>query len=179
LDLGCGKDKLPGAVGMDMNLASHADVIHDLDERPWPFEDNRFEHVRAQDVLEHVADFMGVMEEIHCVCRAGASVLVRMPFMSSVNFTTDPTHRRAGTSSTFDYFDPESTLGQYSYSKAHFKLREFHYGRFYHGSHVSHMRRWDKRLVPWLEKHSVIYEHYFAYWYPMHDITYQLEVIKP
>ena len=31
LDLGCGRDKLPGAVGMDQNPRSDADIIHDLD----------------------------------------------------------------------------------------------------------------------------------------------------
>ena len=30
LDVGCGQNKFPGAVGIDSNSRSHADVIHDL-----------------------------------------------------------------------------------------------------------------------------------------------------
>lgn len=178
LDIGCGRDKLPGALGLDMNPASHADVIHDLDRLPWPIESDAFDYVRAQDVLEHVADFLGVMAEIHRVCRDGARVVVRMPFMSSLNFATDPTHRRAGTSATFDYFDPDKALGAYAYSAARFRLEEFHYGRFHHGTVGKVLKFLDQFVVPWAEKNSVIYEHYFPYLYPMHDITYVLRAVK-
>src|SRR5437762_5157982 len=67
LDLGCGRDKLPGAIGIDANPRSDADVIHDLDRFPWPFDDDTFGYVRALDVLEHVADFDGCMKELHRV----------------------------------------------------------------------------------------------------------------
>lgn len=180
LDLGCGPSKLPGAIGMDMNAASAADVIHDLDDHPWPFADDTFRHIRAENVLEHVRDFVGAMEEIHRVAKAGATVAIRMPFMSSVNFATDPTHRRAGTARTFDYFDPTGTkiLAEYNYSKARFVLREFHYRRGYVGSVGDVMKLLDKVMVPAIERWSNTYEHYFAYWYPMHDIDYVLEVVK-
>ena len=178
LDLGCGPDKLPGAIGMDMNPASKADVIHDLDVRPWPFEDSTFDHIRAENVLEHVVDFIGAMEEIHRVARPDATVQIRMPFMSSVNFATDPTHRRAGTARTFEYFDPSTGLGKYAYSKARFDLQQFRYLRGYVGDTGSVMRILDKAIVPFLEKHANSYEHYFAYLYPMHDIEYVLRVRK-
>jgi SAM-dependent methyltransferase len=178
LDVGCGRDKLPGATGMDQNPRSHADVIHNLDHRPWPLADSSFDHVRAQDILEHVDDFFGVMEEIHRVCRDGATVLVRMPFMSSLNFATDPTHRRSGTSGTFDYFDSQKPLGQYAYTDAQFELVDFRYGRFYHGIPGFFMKIVDKLFVPFCERYHVVYEHYYAYVYPMHDITYRLKVKK-
>jgi ubiquinone/menaquinone biosynthesis C-methylase UbiE len=178
LDIGCGRDKLPGAIGIDANPRSDADVIHDLDQRPWPFPDSSFERVRAQDVLEHVADFFGVMEEIFRVSRHDALIEVRMPFMSSLNFATDPTHRRAGTAGTFDYFNPEKALGRYRYSPARFDLVKFSYGRFYHGRIGWIFRQLDRLVLPLLHRHSVVYEHYFAYVYPVHDITYTLRVIK-
>jgi Methyltransferase domain len=178
LDIGCGRDKLPGAIGIDANPRSDADLVHNLDVRPWPLADSSFDHVRAQDILEHVEEFFGVMEEVFRICRDGATVEVRMPFMSSLNFATDPTHRRAGTSGTFDYFDPEKPLGRYSYSLARFDLIDFHYGRFYHGLPGVLMRVADKLIVPVCERNNVVYEHYFAYIYPMHDITYRLKVSK-
>lgn len=179
LDVGCGRDKLPGAVGIDANPRSDADIIHDIDVRPWPIADNSFTRVRAQDVLEHVEDFFGVMAEIHRVCVDGAIVDVRMPFMSSLNFATDPTHRRAGTSGTFDYFDPKRPMGQYRYTDTEFELVQFRYGRFYHGNFGRLFRLWDWLLVPYFQRNAHIYEHYFAYIYPMHDISYRLRVKKP
>lgn len=178
LDVGCGRDKLDGAIGIDVNPRSHADIVHDLDSFPWPLASDRFTRVRAQDILEHVADFFGVMEEIHRVCQDGATVEVRMPFMSSLNFATDPTHRRSGTSGTFDYFNPDRALGRYHYTPARFDLVRFKYGRFYHGFFGFLFRVLDKAMIPLIEHQSVTYEHYFAYIYPVHDITYTLRVVK-
>lgn len=178
LDVGCGRDKLPGSVGLDSNPRSHADIIHDLDRRPWPLEDDSFDRVRAQDVLEHVNDFFGVMEEIYRVCRHGAIVSVRMPFMSSLHFATDPTHRRAGASGTFDYFDPKKPLGRYAYSDARFERVEFHYGRNHPGLPGKFFQLIDPLVVPLCERFPSSYEHYFAYIYPMHEINYVLRALK-
>jgi ubiquinone/menaquinone biosynthesis C-methylase UbiE len=178
LDVGCGRDKLPDAIGIDSNPRSHADIIHDLDVRPWPIPDSSIDYVRAQDVLEHVSDFFGVMAEIFRVCRDGATVDVRMPFMSSLNFATDPTHRRAGTSGTFDYFDPRTAMGRYAYTESRFELIEFRYGRFYHGLLGKLFKFFDRFWVPYFQRNRVMYEHYFAYVYPMHDISYRLRVVK-
>ena len=38
LDLGCGKRKQKDAIGVDMSEDSDADVIHDLNKFPYPFE---------------------------------------------------------------------------------------------------------------------------------------------
>ena len=45
LDIGCGTNKVPGAVGMDKNPRTDADVIHDLDDLPYPFADDEFDEV--------------------------------------------------------------------------------------------------------------------------------------
>ncbi|MET0384576.1 MAG: methyltransferase domain-containing protein [Polyangiales bacterium] len=178
LDIGCGREKLPGALGLDKNPRSDADIIHDLDQRPWPLDADSFDYVRAQDVLEHVDDFFGVMEEIYRVCRDGALVEVRMPFMSSLHFATDPTHRRAGTSASFDYFDPRLPLGRYQYSTAHFEKVKFVYGRFHPGVIGKVFQVLDTVVVPLCQRFPRGYEHFFAYVYPMHDVTYTLRAVK-
>ena len=42
LDVGCGIRKQPGAIGIDRNPASRADVLADLDHSPYPFADSSF-----------------------------------------------------------------------------------------------------------------------------------------
>ena len=54
LDIGCGTNKVPGAIGMDVNPRTAADVIHDLDVLPYPFADDEFDHVEAAHCLEHL-----------------------------------------------------------------------------------------------------------------------------
>lgn len=180
LDVGCGTDKLPNAVGIDMNPRSHADIIHDLDARPWPIEDDSFDEARAMDVLEHVVDFVGCVEEIHRVCRDGAIVHVRMPFVSSVDFFTDPTHKRAGAARTFDYFDPTTPLGRYKYSACELDTLSVRYLRGTPFSAVGAVFGvLDQVLVPLANHFKSDYERHFAFWYPMVAVEYRLRVKKP
>ena len=39
LDLGCGNKKRDGTIGVDFNSRTKADIIHDLNIFPYPFED--------------------------------------------------------------------------------------------------------------------------------------------
>src|SRR2546427_429913 len=71
LDVGCGVNKRPGAVGLDRNPASRADVLADLDRHPYPFRDSSFDALYAVHVIEHVTDVIRSMEEFHRLVRAG------------------------------------------------------------------------------------------------------------
>ena len=75
LDAGCGIDKLAGAIGIDRNPASRADVLCDLDHLPYPFLDSSFDRLRAVHVIEHVANVIRSIEEFYRLVRAeGAEV---------------------------------------------------------------------------------------------------------
>src|ERR1044072_2072267 len=65
LDIGCGANKVAGAIGMDVNPRTAADVIHALDELPYPFADDEFDEVIGRHVIEHVHDPIAVMSELH------------------------------------------------------------------------------------------------------------------
>ena len=67
LDVGCGTNKTEGAVGLDNNPRTGADVIHDLGEIPYPFPDNEFDLVVSNHVVEHVPDGMSFLGELHRV----------------------------------------------------------------------------------------------------------------
>lgn len=93
LDIGCGANKVPGAVGMDINPRTAADVIHDLDDLPYPFPDNQFDEVIGRHVIEHVRDPMAVMCELHRITRNGGVVKLVAPHWTNPDFATDLTHR--------------------------------------------------------------------------------------
>ena len=95
------------AVNVDRRSGLGADVVCDLNQRPWPFPDNRFRMVLAFHVLEHLDDIVATMEEIHRVCRPGAIVRIRTPHFSSPNAFTDPTHCHFFGYFTFHFFTGE------------------------------------------------------------------------
>ena len=59
-----------------MNPSTGADVICHLDKGGLPFRDNSFDQVRAQHVIEHVADIMATMEEFHRVTKPGGTIFI-------------------------------------------------------------------------------------------------------
>ena len=72
LDVGCGRNKYPGAVGIDRLPGTAADVRCDVDHFPYPFLDHSFDELRAIHVIEHVADVVATIEEFCRVVRPGA-----------------------------------------------------------------------------------------------------------
>ncbi|PIE29839.1 SAM-dependent methyltransferase, partial [candidate division KSB3 bacterium] len=93
LDIGCGRKKVSGAVGVDLNPRTDADVIHDLNVFPYPFQDGEFDEVYCDSILEHLENFFQVMEELHRVTVAGGIIRVKVPHYTSFDAYTDPTHR--------------------------------------------------------------------------------------
>ncbi len=69
LDVGCGWNKTPGAIGIDSNARAHADVIHDLGVLPYPFANDEFDEVVCRHVAEHVPDVMAFMTELFRITR--------------------------------------------------------------------------------------------------------------
>jgi 2-polyprenyl-3-methyl-5-hydroxy-6-metoxy-1,4-benzoquinol methylase len=104
LDIGCGKHKTPGAVGLDNNPRTGADVIHSLDEVPYPFADNEFDMVIGNQVIEHVEDVLAVMAELYRITRPGGIIRLDTPHYSDIASYTDPTHKHHLTTESFAYF---------------------------------------------------------------------------
>ncbi len=104
LDIGCGIHKTPGAIGLDNNPHTAADVIHDLNVVPYPFPDDEFDLIVGNQVIEHVDDLMRVMAEVYRIARPGAIIRFDTPHYSDIASYTDPTHRRHLTTESFAYF---------------------------------------------------------------------------
>lgn len=119
LNLGCGLKHVSEAVNLDYTAETNPDVIHDLNELPWPFPDNHFREVLAYDVLEHLVDFIPALEEIHRICRDKAMVRITVPHFSGPEAHTDPTHRRFFGYLSFDYVTGDHEI-QF-YTRARFK----------------------------------------------------------
>jgi len=117
LNLGSGEFLKEGFVNVDYYSVSNPDVVHDLSKFPYPFEDNYFELVEADHVLEHLREPFEVMRELHRICAPGATIHIRVPHFS--RGFTHADHKR-GFDVTFPfYFDPVFRPG---YQKIPLKL---------------------------------------------------------
>lgn len=110
LDVGCGWNKTPGAIGIDANPRTHADVIHDLGSIPYPFPDNDFDDIVCRHVAEHVPDVMSFIAELHRITRPGGRITITTPHYSNPDWATDPTHRNHFNSYSFNCFIDERQL---------------------------------------------------------------------
>jgi len=168
LNLGCGRKLMAAAVNLDISPAVGADVVHDLEQRPWPLPDNRFAEVFAYDVIEHCADFIAVMEEIHRICREGAVVRITVPHFSCANAYIDPTHRQRLSYQSFDYVTGESEFSFYSARRFRYRARQLIF-----------TRGLLNRLVARLAKRSPAhYEQRWAWLFPAWFVYVELEVVK-
>src|SRR5213594_760971 len=120
LDVGCGQNKFAGAVGIDSNPRSHADVIHDLGVFPYPFENDQFDEIICRHVIEHVPDVMGFVNELHRIAKPGGRLKIVTPHYSNPDWPTDPTHRNHFNSYSFNCFIDDRQLFPF-YTDVRFK----------------------------------------------------------
>jgi len=124
LDIGCGKNKVPGAEGLDLVKLDTVDIVHDLNKFPYPIEDSTYDEIYCNHVLEHVNDLVAVMKEIYRIGKNHATVYIRGPHCScSKTVWLDPTHKRGLSIGMFGgYF---SRGGNWSYySNVNFQVRK-------------------------------------------------------
>jgi len=123
LDIGCGVNKVAGSIGMDINPDTAADVVHDLDDLPYPFGDDQFDEVVGRHVIEHVRDPMAVMTELHRITRSGGIVRLVAPHWTNPDFATDLTHRNHLNSYSFRNLTEERAVFPF-YTKVRFRQME-------------------------------------------------------
>ncbi|KAA3662910.1 MAG: hypothetical protein DWQ10_01380 [Calditrichaeota bacterium] len=134
LNLGCGTDIRDGYVNLDCAKIEGVDVIHSLENFPYPFEDNLFEEIIAINILEHIDDTIKTMEEIWRISQNNAKVIIRVPYWNSIDGITDPTHKKLFNQHSFEFFDPtkERCKKRPYYTVARFKIsNEYYYIKFF------------------------------------------------
>jgi hypothetical protein len=124
LDIGCGKKKQEqGAIGLDRQPGSAADILCELTHFPWPVRDCCAEKVYLSHFLEHQPDILRVMAEVHRIAKAGAEVVVVTPHYTSPDSYTDPTHLFHLGYHSFDYFERDS-FQDFTYHSGGFRIIE-------------------------------------------------------
>jgi len=97
--------KAPGQINADLYPGPNIDMVFDL-TRPWPLKDNSMGHVRANHVLEHLADPMTFFKEAWRVLVPNGYLLVTVPYGPSSGGFCDVTHLRYWIPGTFCFLQP-------------------------------------------------------------------------
>ena len=118
--MGCGNKKIPDFLGVDRFKTAAADLTHDLNIIPYPFADNCADEIIVDNVLEHLDDVIGVMEELYRICQNGAIVKISLPYYKSSGAFADPTHKHFFTENSFQYFT--EAYEYHFYTRAKFKI---------------------------------------------------------
>ncbi len=92
LDVGCGPNCQTGAIGIDRFQYPGVAHVHDVNQAPWPLQDNVFEFIKCQHAIEHFRELHTVAREMHRVCKTGAVIEFTTPHYSSYASWGDPTH---------------------------------------------------------------------------------------
>lgn len=173
LDLGCGKRKRKGAIGVDISEYTDADIIHDLNVFPYPFADNEFDYIYADNIIEHLDNVVKVLEELHRISKNGATIKIIVPFFRSHYAFIDPTHKHFFTVRSFDYFDPEKDFNYlYKYSQRCFRVNKVLFDE-----NIRH-RLFGKMITYFANKKPIFYETRISIIFPLNTLTYYLETLK-
>jgi len=111
LNLGCGDYKKEGFTNIDIREDAAPDICHDLEQLPYPFEDNYFDLIEADHILEHLSDPFQVMAELRRILKPMGTLIVKVPHFSRA--MSHPQHKR-GFDVTFPGYFNESFSGGYT-----------------------------------------------------------------
>jgi SAM-dependent methyltransferase len=85
---------------LDFNSDHNPDVVWDLEEIPFPFEDNSFDEIHLYDVLEHTGAqgdwrfFFKQFEDFHRLLKPNGLLCATVPMWNAYWALGEPSHRR-------------------------------------------------------------------------------------
>ena len=171
LDIGCGRKKYPGSIGIDMSPAGQADVLCDW-EKTLPFADGVFDQVRLIHIIEEVGDIFKVLAEVHRVSRPGARVVIVTPHYTDHASYCSPAHRWHLSSFSLWFFSDQPHEYDY-YAPANFRERRVR---------VELLRVWRalgfQFLVNRFRQFRKFWEYYLSFVIRGKTVEWELEVVK-
>lgn len=112
LNLGAGEDIQDDAHNVDVVDLQGINEVVDLNEYPWPWDDNSWRVVVAKHVLEHLTEPMEAMAEITRILEPGGELELWYP-IGHTRFE-DPTHRNF-----WNYNTAETLSGEREHAHEH------------------------------------------------------------
>lgn len=104
VELGCGKTKSEGYIGIDRFPLPGVDIVADLNDKI-PIEDNSVDVLFACHSLEHFKDIKHIMQEIYRICKPNAIIHILAPYYNTTTNLANYYHMQVFNEETFRFFD--------------------------------------------------------------------------
>ena len=157
IDFGCKMEKVAGAIGVDIDPATQADVIHDLNRFPYPFPGDHADKIYAKHIIEHLDHPREFIREVCRILKPGGTAFIETPHFSNYIAYAEPQHKLF-----FSYF----------------MFRELTKGV----SDKTHILRWKITFyktfrffgIQWLaNRNPENYERFWTYLFPAENIIFE------
>lgn len=106
LDIGCGKNKKEGYVGVDKIKYDNVDIVLDVGNERWVWEDNIVDSVYCSHVVEHLdsSERIFFVNELYRVLKKGCEATIIVPHWCSCRAYGDLTHKWPPVSEFWFYY---------------------------------------------------------------------------
>lgn len=119
LILGAGKyQRQDKAFHVDILPFKGIDLVHDLNQTPWPIVSDSFDAAMAIHVVEHLQSLINFMNECHRIIAKGGELYIETPLAGAnpdLEFC-DPTHIRCYRKHTFINYFTKSGIEKFGYT---------------------------------------------------------------
>jgi len=115
LNIGAGNFIMEGEGWRNHDMTKHRpeiDIVFDLNEFPYPLNDNMYDFIRMHDVMEHLNDTIAVMNELWRLLKPNCELEIKACGMNNPNRYKDVTHKTFFDTGSFDLFCPDTERGK-------------------------------------------------------------------
>jgi predicted SAM-dependent methyltransferase len=115
LNLACANQTKEGYINHEIRkINKKIDIAWNLNIYPWPWKNNEFNEILAEDIIEHLIDTISFMDECHRILEKNGKLIIRTPSYDAKFAWSDPTHVKTFTIDSWDFFDPSTEYGRYN-----------------------------------------------------------------
>jgi SAM-dependent methyltransferase len=160
LDFGCSNNKVDHALGVDIDVRNHPDLVFDLNKFPYPLKDSSVDRVYAKHILEHLQDLYGIFREVHRILKRDGDFMIEVPHFTSRVAYSEPEHNRY-----FSYFMFDKLIQAIP---CHVAKREITFYRTFRLLGIKSLAN----------RYPNAYERFWTYIFPAENIKVHLKIVK-
>ena len=160
LDFGCSTNKTGNALGVDIDIQNHPDLVFDLNRFPYPVRDHSVDRIYAKHILEHLGDLYGIFREVHRILKQDGDFIIEVPHFSCRVAYSEPEHNRF-----FSYFMFDKLIRAIP---CRVLKREITFHRIYRGLGIKALANLNPD----------VYERFWTYIFPAENIKVHLQMEK-
>jgi hypothetical protein len=178
LNLGSGKRNRPGFYNVDHLPLPGVDIVANLNEPLDDLPDNSVDEIYSRHTLEHVANLLPLLSDIHRISRPRARIEIIVPHFSNSYSFSDPTHVRVFGLYSFFYFcdEPDQPLRKVPnfYLTQRFRVASVRFTMQKHSLVDRMVHSWLQKLINRRYSRQDWYERKMCRWFPVSSVRYVL-----